>query len=55
MMLVSVPKSSTEEFQSSIQNLGEGMSTSCYVTNDPNTVAATPTVGCKFFFMFFTL
>jgi hypothetical protein len=47
MMLVSVPKSSSAELQSAVQNI-EGMSTSCYATGDPNAITASPRVGCKF-------
>lgn len=44
MMLVSVPKSSSHDLQEAVQNM-EGMSTSCYSTDDPNAVTASPRVG----------
>ena len=47
MMLVSVPKSSSEELQTALKEL-EGMSTTCYITNDPNAITAPPGDGCKF-------
>ena len=47
MMLVSVPKKSSQELQTSLKEL-EGMSTSCYTTDDPNAVQASPGDGCKF-------
>ena len=54
MMLVSVPKSTTEELQDAVKAL-EGMSTSCYATEDPNATKDSPRVGCKSCIYFFHL
>mmetsp|Transcript_8738 Transcript_8738/g.10943 ORF Transcript_8738/g.10943 Transcript_8738/m.10943 type:complete len:153 (+) Transcript_8738:49-507(+) len=44
MMLVSVPKSATQELQDAVKAL-EGMSTSCYPTEDPTANRDSPSVG----------
>ena len=46
MMLVSVPKSATQDLQDAVKAL-EGMSTSCYPTKDPAANRDSPSVGCK--------
>lgn len=45
MMLVSVPKTNSQILQNAVQNV-EGMSTTCFVTDDPNAIAVAPQVGC---------
>lgn len=46
MMLVSVPKkgNASIELQDALQNI-EGMSTTCYTTDDPNAIMTSPKVG----------
>lgn len=46
MMLVSVPKASSSELQNAVKGM-EGMSTTCFVTDDPHAVSS-PGTGCKF-------
>lgn len=53
MMLVSVPKSSSDELQQAVKTL-EGMSISCFVTDDPSAVVSAPKVGCEFITDFLT-
>lgn len=47
MMLVSVPKNHSMKLQELVNGISD-MTTSCYITNDPNATEITPTVGCKF-------
>ncbi len=46
-MLVSVPKDRSQDLIQSVKGI-EGMNTSCFVTDDPNAVTASPKVGCKY-------
>lgn len=47
MMLVSVPKDKSQDLIQSVKGI-EGMNTSCFVTDDPNAVTASPKVGCEY-------
>ena len=49
MMLVSVPKNSSKKLQELVNGVSD-MTTSCYITNDPNTTEITPSIGCKISF-----
>ena len=46
MMLISVPKIQSGVLQNALSSM-EGMSTSCYLTGDPDAVEVTPHIGCK--------
>jgi glycine cleavage system regulatory protein len=47
MMLVSVPKDRSQDLIQSVKGI-EGMNTSCFVTDDPTAVTASPKVGCEY-------
>lgn len=47
MMLITVPKSQSEDLQKSVKAMTD-MSTTCYLTGDPSAIEVTPKNGCKF-------
>jgi len=44
MMLISVPKVSSDELQTAVKSMN-GLSTSCFITDDPNAITASPRDG----------
>ena len=47
IMLVSIPKNNSMKLQEAVKSVSD-MTTSCYITNDPNKTEVTPSVGCRF-------
>ena len=46
MMLITIPEGKSEAFQATVSGI-KGMSTSCYTTDNPDSVEVTPRDGCK--------
>ena len=46
MMLIEIPKGKVEVLQEAVTKISD-ISTSCYLTNDPNAVEIVPKVGCE--------
>lgn len=56
MMLVSVPQEQSQSLQTTLANMDNGMTTSCFITTDPNSISieqpAISTPSCMYLYMF---